>query len=148
MDRLGGTDGYVVEYFAQRTCLDRVAASCRGRMRIDVADLLRLQIGIAQRITQCRHLPFRFRRTDVVAVRGDSKSADLAVCVRAALQCVLARFKHQEYRALAKHEPVAAPVSEPIMCVSPTGPPRHGQNGHSIRNTMRASLSSFSRQFR
>ena len=49
----------------------------------------------------------------------------------------------------ARSAPVAAPASEPIICVMPMGmPPRHGQNGHSIRKSRRFWFSSPSSQLR
>lgn len=114
--RLGGGDRHVVdvvaEDLAQRLELRHIALRGRGRMRVDMRDLGRLELGGVDQVLQRLRdaVAGRLRLGDVVRVGGDALPDGLGVDPRAAPGGVVGRLQDDGARALAHHKTVAGGV--------------------------------------
>ena len=92
--------------------LRRVAERRRRRVRVDVADVRRLDAGVVERHPHRarRVLARRIGLRHVRRVRRDAVAGELAVDLRAARTRVLELLEHEDRSRLAHHEPVARAI--------------------------------------
>src|SRR5690242_3482372 len=90
----------------------RVTHGGGGAVRVDVVDLLGVELGVFQRLAHgTRGLRVVRRRLgDVVGVAGGGVAGDLGQDARAALFGARERFEDQRAGTFAAHEPVATLV--------------------------------------
>src|SRR5438132_11376863 len=92
-----------------------VAARCRRGVRIDVANVARFELGLAQGQTHGSRsaLTALARRGDVVRIRRGAVPRDLRVDVRVPFDGVLEALEDQDAGCLGQHEAVALGVKWP-----------------------------------
>ena len=107
--------GVVAEQALHRAQLDLVAQRRRGAVRVDVVDLVGVELGALQRRLHgaVAAVAVLRRRGDVIGVARQAVAHDLGIDLGAALLGVLVLFEHDDAGALAHDEAVAVLVPRP-----------------------------------
>ncbi len=105
--------GRTGEHLAQRRTFRPVVQARAGAMRVDPADLRRVQAAVVQRGAYRRRRPRRIGRREVRAIRAHADAGQLRQDDGAAPEGVLPTFQHQDPCAFPEHQARAVAGERP-----------------------------------